>query len=191
MKFCKAVTEERANIVKNIKDVSANLFFDLDIKPTVFSGDKSLKAADLKLATLLKKSGNYTSLAPILFSDPTEILPDDLFKSTILVNVCFSSFPLSLDIYSSVYLFQIAHVLMFGKAILSHKKRGGPKGRGERMGAQTVTEGMIASTATIVSLPTRHSAIHHLMSLIPGQVSAVARLRVFSKGRSDWHHLSE
>jgi hypothetical protein len=48
-------------------------------------------------------------------------------------------------------LLQIARVLMFGKATLWNKKRGGPKGWGERMGAQTVTEGLIASTATIVS----------------------------------------
>jgi hypothetical protein len=48
-------------------------------------------------------------------------------------------------------LLQIAHVLMFGKATLWNKKHGGPKGRGEHMGAQTVTEGLIASTATIVS----------------------------------------
>lgn len=42
---------------------------------------------------------------------------------------------------------------MYGKAaISSNKKRGGPKGRGERMGVQTVTEGLISCTATIVSL---------------------------------------
>jgi hypothetical protein len=41
---------------------------------------------------------------------------------------------------------------MFGKAILWNKKCGGPKGQGEHMGAQTVMEGLIASTAMIVSL---------------------------------------
>ncbi|KAI9574139.1 hypothetical protein HD554DRAFT_2165641 [Boletus coccyginus] len=130
--FSKTMTEERANIVKNIKDVSVDLFSSLDIKATLFSGDKSLKAFDPKLLGLLKKPGNsqYTQLSPILFVNPTEIRGSDLFKSPVLV--------------------KIARVLMFGKAILSNKKRGGPKGRGERMGAQTITEGLIASTATIV-----------------------------------------
>ena len=41
---------------------------------------------------------------------------------------------------------------MFGKAILLNKKCGGPKGWGECMGAQTITEGLITSTATIISL---------------------------------------
>lgn len=57
-------------------------------------------------------------------------------------------------------LLQIARVLMFGKAILSNKKCGGPKGRGERMGVQTVTEGLIASTATIVSLTHFSNSLH-------------------------------
>ena len=41
---------------------------------------------------------------------------------------------------------------MFGKASLLNKKCGGPKGWGEGMGAQTVMEGLIASTATMVSV---------------------------------------
>ena len=57
-------------------------------------------------------------------------------------------------------LLQITRVLMFGKAILSNKKRGGPKGRGEHMGVQTVTEGLIASTAMIVSLTHFSNSFH-------------------------------
>ncbi|KAG6370446.1 hypothetical protein JVT61DRAFT_12065 [Boletus reticuloceps] len=73
--FSKAMTEERANIVKNIKDVSVDLFSELDIKATLFSGDKALKALDPTLLGLLKKPSDsqYTQLSPILFAHPTEI----------------------------------------------------------------------------------------------------------------------
>ncbi|KAF8128370.1 hypothetical protein EV363DRAFT_1451753 [Boletus edulis] len=120
------------NIVKNIKDVSANLFSELDIKATLFSGDKSLKALDPMLSGLLKKPGDsqYTQLSPILF---------------------------------------IACVLMFEKAILSNKKRGGPKGQGERMGVQTVTEGLIASTATIV----RYLLSHDCEFSVKGEATSI------------------
>ncbi|OJA14586.1 hypothetical protein AZE42_13834, partial [Rhizopogon vesiculosus] len=40
---------------------------------------------------------------------------------------------------------------MFGKAILGRKTRGHPKGRGLRMGAESVTEGMIAGAAILAS----------------------------------------
>ena len=145
------MTEERANIVKNVKDVSADLFSSLDIKAAIFSGEKSLKALDPKLLGLLKKPGDsqYTQLSPVLFANPNEMRGNELFKSPVLVKVikiCFAFF------LRFNFFLQIARVLMFGKASLSNKKRGGPKGRGERMGAQTVTEGLIAGTATMVSV---------------------------------------
>ena len=89
-KFLKAMTEEHTNIVKNIKDISADLFSSLDIKATLFSGNKSLKALDLKLLELLKKPSDsqYTQLSPILFANPTEIWASELFKSPVLVKVC-------------------------------------------------------------------------------------------------------
>jgi hypothetical protein len=40
---------------------------------------------------------------------------------------------------------------MFGKAILGGKTRGHPKGRGLHMGAESVTEGMIAGAAILAS----------------------------------------
>jgi hypothetical protein len=69
------MTEECANIVKNIKDVLADLFSSLDIKATIFSGDKSLKALNPKLLGLLKRPSDsqYTQLSPILSADPTKI----------------------------------------------------------------------------------------------------------------------
>ncbi|KAI9572237.1 hypothetical protein HD554DRAFT_2168471 [Boletus coccyginus] len=137
--FSKTMTEERANIVKNIKDVSVDLFSSLDIKATLFSGDKSLKALDPKLLGLLKKPGDS----------------HDLFKSPVLV--------------------KIACVLMFGKAILSNKKRGGPKGRGERMGAQTVIEGLIASTATIV----RYLLSHDREFVAKGEATSISYQKDF------------
>jgi hypothetical protein len=42
-------------------------------------------------------------------------------------------------------------LLLFGKSSLSEKKKGRPKARGERMGAQCVTEGLVAGVAIIVS----------------------------------------
>lgn len=91
-KFSKAMTEERANIVKNVKDISADLFSDLGIKSTLFSGDKSLKALDPTLLALLKRPGDsqYTQISPVLFTDPGQIRGNDLFKSTILVKVSSS-----------------------------------------------------------------------------------------------------
>jgi hypothetical protein len=42
--------------------------------------------------------------------------------------------------------------MMYGKGVLTEKKRSGPKGRGQRMGVLSVTEGMVACTAIFVSL---------------------------------------
>jgi hypothetical protein len=124
------VTEERANIVKNIKDISAELFPLLDIKAMVFSGDKALKALDPKLLGLLKKPGDtqYTQLSPVLFANLAEIRGNELFKSPILVKVIYSASFLSC--FDQFSVLQIARVLMFGKASLSNKKHGGPKGHG-------------------------------------------------------------
>lgn len=83
------MTEERTNIVKNIKDVSADLFSSLDIKAALFLGDKALKALDPKLLGLLKKPGDsqYMQLSPILFTDPTKIQGSELFKNPVLLKV--------------------------------------------------------------------------------------------------------
>lgn len=45
---------------------------------------------------------------------------------------------------------------MYGKAILGGKTRGHPKGRGLRMDALSVTEGMIAGAAILVSFSDIH-----------------------------------
>ncbi|KAG6370445.1 hypothetical protein JVT61DRAFT_12064 [Boletus reticuloceps] len=64
---------------------------------------------------------------------------------------------------------------MFGKAILSNKKCGGPKGRGERMGAQTVTEGLIAGTATIV----RYLLSHDREFSVKGEATGISYQKDF------------
>ncbi|KAF8452169.1 hypothetical protein L210DRAFT_3499225 [Boletus edulis BED1] len=73
----------------------------------------------------------YTSLAPILFQDPNRIDAQGLFKNKVLT--------------------QMACVLFDGKGVLTGKKRGGPPGRGRKLGATTVTEGMIAACCTLVT----------------------------------------
>ena len=161
------MTEECANIIKNIKDISADLFSSLDIKAAVFSGDKALKALDPKLLGLLKKPGDtqYTQLSPVLFANLAEIRGNELFKSPVLVKVNIFRILPSLR---PISLLQIARVLIFGKASLSNKKRGGPKGRGEHMGVQTATEGLIASTATMVSVKLFVSYRSNAMCIVTG-----------------------
>ena len=91
------MAEECANIIKNIKYVSAGLFLSLDIKAAVFSGEKSLKALDPKLLGLLKKPSDsqYTQLSPILFANPNAMRGNELLKTPVLVKVtkiCFAFF---------------------------------------------------------------------------------------------------
>ncbi|KAG2739682.1 hypothetical protein P692DRAFT_20881638 [Suillus brevipes Sb2] len=52
----------------------------------------------------------------------------------------------------------IVRVEVFGKAILGGKTRGHPKGRGLRMGAQSVSEGMIAGAAILARFLLTHDA---------------------------------
>ncbi|KAF8833747.1 hypothetical protein BDN67DRAFT_985818 [Paxillus ammoniavirescens] len=112
-----------------VKDSTTILFAPLKLNLMVFTGPRAKAAKDRDILALLKKGseGEYTQLAPILFADPLAMVPEDLFKHQILVN--------------------IARIIMYGKGILTEKKRPGPKGRGQKMGTLSVTEGMVTCTA--------------------------------------------
>ncbi|KIJ15703.1 hypothetical protein PAXINDRAFT_11299 [Paxillus involutus ATCC 200175] len=123
--FGGAVNVERSNALKVVKDSTTILFAPLKLNPKVFAGPRAEEAKDRDILALLKKGGEgeYTQLAPILFADPLAMVAEDLFKHQILVN--------------------IARIIMYGKGVLTEKKRPGPKGRGQKMGALSVTEGMV------------------------------------------------
>ncbi|KIK79411.1 hypothetical protein PAXRUDRAFT_161356 [Paxillus rubicundulus Ve08.2h10] len=126
--FSGVVNIKRSNALKVIKDLATILFTSLKLNPLLFSG-KAQEVKDMDVLALLKKEGKdeYTQLAPILFADPRMMTAEGLFKNRILVN--------------------IACIIMYGKGILTNKKQPGPKGRGQQMGALSITEGMIACTA--------------------------------------------
>ncbi|KAL4079741.1 hypothetical protein J3A83DRAFT_4368573 [Scleroderma citrinum] len=90
----------------------------------------------------LSPDGKYKCLALILLTDPKNMSPNTLLKSRILLNM--------------------AYLLMFGKSLLSDKKRGQPRAIGELMGANCVTEGMIAGLAIMA-----HYLLSHDTELSP------------------------
>ncbi|KAL4069124.1 hypothetical protein J3A83DRAFT_4373410 [Scleroderma citrinum] len=128
--FCKTVNAEHSNLVKAIKENTALLFTPLGLTVNIISSQSTSKATNNELLLLLKQpenlslDGKYECLAPILFTDPKNMSLNMLLKSRILLNM--------------------ACLLMFRKSLLSDKKRGQPRARGELMGANCVTEGMIA-----------------------------------------------
>ncbi|KAG1899352.1 uncharacterized protein F5891DRAFT_1189795 [Suillus fuscotomentosus] len=80
-----------------------------------------------------KWQGRLHPSTPVLFTKPNAMAADDFLKSIVLI--------------------KIVRVEVFGKAILGGKTWGHPKGRGLRMGTQSVSEGMIAGAAILASLP--------------------------------------
>ncbi|KAG1901039.1 uncharacterized protein F5891DRAFT_1188161 [Suillus fuscotomentosus] len=145
--FRAAVSSERSNILHVIKDCAGSIFSNLKLDPTTFTDEPSKKKENMQLLTLIKKNGEgeYTHLAPILFKDPSAIIPDDFLMSPILV--------------------KIIRVKMFGKAVLSGKTKGHPKARGQRWATQCVTEGMIAGAAILARFLLSHD--HELTAIGP------------------------
>ncbi|KAG2123849.1 hypothetical protein DEU56DRAFT_759879 [Suillus clintonianus] len=150
--FHTAVSSERSNILHVIKDCAGLIFSSLKLNPTIFTDKPSKKKENKQLLALLKKNGEgeYTCLAPILFKDPGEIVPDDFPKSPVLVKIQFM---------------QIICVEIFGKAVLSGKTKGHPKARGQRWATQCMTEGLIVAAAILVRFLLSHN--HELMATGP------------------------
>ncbi|KAG1858093.1 hypothetical protein F4604DRAFT_1931128 [Suillus subluteus] len=132
--FRAAVSSERSNILHSIKDCAGVVFSSFKLDPNLFADQPSKKQNNKDLLVLLKRNGegDYIRLAPVLFAKPNAMAADDFLRSVVLV--------------------KIVRVEVFGKAILGGKTRGHPKGRGLRMGAQSVSEGMIAGVAILASL---------------------------------------
>ncbi|KAN0079885.1 hypothetical protein V8E55_009451 [Tylopilus felleus] len=77
---------------------------------------------------LWNPDNQFMPLAPILFQDPDQMDAQGCFKNKMLT--------------------QMACVLLDGKGVLTRKRCGSPPGRGRKLGATTVTEGMIAVCCT-------------------------------------------
>ncbi|KAG1729318.1 uncharacterized protein EDB91DRAFT_1253063 [Suillus paluster] len=131
--FRAAVSSERSNILHSIKDCASVIFSPFKLNPSLFADQPSKKQDNKDLLVLLKRNGegDYIRLAPVLFEKPNAMAADDFLKSLVLV--------------------KIVRVEVFGKVILGGKTRGHPKGRGLHMGAQSVSEGMIAGAAILAS----------------------------------------
>ncbi|KAI6000202.1 hypothetical protein F5J12DRAFT_784506 [Pisolithus orientalis] len=119
--FSNVVGAERPNILKPVKDNVQQLFMHLGLGSN----------EDMKV--LLKMHPGsvgtcYTPLSLILFPKPDALVARDLFKSQLLVN--------------------IIHVMVFGKGVLMGKRRGGPQGRGQKLGISGALAGLITITAT-------------------------------------------
>ncbi|KAG2104298.1 hypothetical protein BD769DRAFT_1676277 [Suillus cothurnatus] len=138
--FRAAVSSERSNILHSIKDCAGVIFAPFKLDPSLFADQPSKKQDNKDLLALSKRNGegDYIRLAPVLFAKPNAMAADDFLKSPVLV--------------------KIVRVEMFGKAILGGKTRGHPKGRGLRMGAQSVSEGMIAGAAILARFLLTHDA---------------------------------
>ncbi|KAG0694246.1 hypothetical protein DFH29DRAFT_1006505 [Suillus ampliporus] len=137
--FRAAVSSERSNILHSLKDCAGLIFSNLKLNLTFFTDEAAKKKENVQLLTLLKKdiSGEkYTRLAPILFMNPSAIVPDDFLKTPVMV--------------------KIIRVEIFGKASLSGKTKGHPKARGQRWSTQCVTEGLIAGAAIVARFLLTH-----------------------------------
>ncbi|KAI5988874.1 hypothetical protein F5J12DRAFT_898070 [Pisolithus orientalis] len=133
--FSNVVGAERPNILKPIKDNAQQLFAHLGLSADLFAAENSriLRGSNEDVKALLKMhpgsvGTHYTPLSPILFPKPDAPVARDLFKSQLLVN--------------------IIRVMVFGKGILTGKRRGGPQGRGQKLGISGALAGLIAVAAT-------------------------------------------
>ncbi|KAL4062638.1 hypothetical protein V8B97DRAFT_2026721 [Scleroderma yunnanense] len=138
--FHKTLNTKHSNLVKAIKENAALLFMPLGLNSTSKATNNELLL--LKQPENLSPDGKYKCLALILLTDPKNMSPNTLLKSRILLNM--------------------AYLLMFGKSLLSDKKRGQPRAIGELMGANCVTEGMIAGLAIMA-----HYLLSHDTELSP------------------------
>ncbi|KAG1790257.1 uncharacterized protein HD556DRAFT_1446394 [Suillus plorans] len=115
------------------------IFSSLKLDPTVFTDEAAKKKENAQLLALLKKDvggEKYTRLAPILFMDPSALVPDAFLKTPVMA--------------------KIIRVEIFGKASLSGKTKGHPKARGQRWSTQCVTEGLIAGAAIVARFLLTH-----------------------------------
>lgn len=66
------------------------IFSTLKLDPTVFTDEPAKKKENAQLLALLKKDiggEKYTRLAPILFMDPSALVPDDFLKTPVMAKV--------------------------------------------------------------------------------------------------------
>ncbi|KAI6027156.1 hypothetical protein EDC04DRAFT_2605917 [Pisolithus marmoratus] len=133
--FSNAVGAERPNILKPVKDNAQQLFVHLGLDTDLFANENSrtLRGSNEAVKALLKMHpGNvgarYTPLSPLLFPKPDAPVARDLFKTQLLVN--------------------IIRVMIFGKGVLAGKCRGGPQGRGQKLGISGTSAGLVSIAAT-------------------------------------------
>ncbi|KAG1802205.1 uncharacterized protein HD556DRAFT_1533646 [Suillus plorans] len=85
------VSSERSNILHSLKDCAGLIFSNLKLDPTIFTARSTEKKENKQLVTLLKKHGEdeYTRLAPVLFTNPSVMVPDDFLKTPVMVKLLF------------------------------------------------------------------------------------------------------
>ncbi|KAI5993202.1 hypothetical protein EDD15DRAFT_2367425 [Pisolithus albus] len=129
--FTSALGQERSNILRAIKDCASIVFASYGLDPTGLSGHPSGRKDDAKFQALLKRDGvgEYTRLAPILFKNHENMVANEFLMSPAITS--------------------IIRALIHGKASLSDHKRGRPKARGQRIGINSATSGLISGAATL------------------------------------------
>ncbi|KIO00033.1 hypothetical protein M404DRAFT_153694 [Pisolithus tinctorius Marx 270] len=112
-----------SNILRAIKDCAGIVFAPYGLDPTCLSSHPLGRKEDPKFQVLLKKGGigKYTCLAPILFKKHDNMVASEFLMS------------LAITLVSS----------------LTDHKRGWPKARGQHIGINSATSGLISGAATL------------------------------------------
>ncbi|KIO06237.1 hypothetical protein M404DRAFT_139230 [Pisolithus tinctorius Marx 270] len=121
--FTSALSQEWSNILRAIKDCAGIVFTPYGLDPTCLSGHPSGRKEDPKFQILLKKDGvgEHMRLAPILFKKHDNMVASEFLMS------------LAITLVSS----------------LTDHKRGQPKARGQHIGINSATSGLISGAATL------------------------------------------
>ncbi|KAG1830268.1 hypothetical protein DFJ58DRAFT_737036 [Suillus subalutaceus] len=157
--FRAAVSSKRSNILHSLKDCTGLIFSTLKLDPTVFTDEPAKKKENAQLLTLLKKdvgAEKYTRLAPILFMDPSALVPDNFLKTPVMAKVRDVFSLLSSSTLILTPSLRSSESKSSGRLSLSGKTKGHPKARGQRWSTQCVTEGLIAGAAIVARFLLTH-----------------------------------
>ncbi|KIN97860.1 hypothetical protein M404DRAFT_159488 [Pisolithus tinctorius Marx 270] len=121
--FMSALSQEQSNILRAIKDCAGIVFTLYGLDPTCLSSHPLGRKEDPKFQVLLKKDGigEYMHLAPILFKKHDNMVAREFLMS------------LAITLVSS----------------LTDHKQGQPNARGQHIGINSATGGLISGAATL------------------------------------------
>ncbi|KAI6141444.1 hypothetical protein BKA82DRAFT_4362129 [Pisolithus tinctorius] len=129
--FMSALSQEQSNILRAIKDCAGIVFTLYGLDPTCLSSHPLGRKEDPKFQVLLKKDGigEYMHLAPILFKKHDNMVAREFLMSLAIT--------------------LIIHALINSKASLTDHKQGQPNARGQHIGINSATGGLISGAATL------------------------------------------